>query len=130
MGILNEYKPNYVEVASDAQGMMSSALEEKLANWPKDQKKPKLIYTIPTGANPSGTCASEPRKKELLQIAKKYDLLLCEDDAYYYLVRSCACISKRSTDKFHPVLWTATTSTEFTRYGVRGQRRNRSCDQV
>lgn len=87
--MLNEYNPNFVEVASDDQGMMATDLEKQLANWPADRRKPKLIYTIPTGSNPAGTCASKERKIELLKIAKKYDIMLAEDDAYYYLVSGC-----------------------------------------
>jgi DNA-binding transcriptional MocR family regulator len=39
-------------VASDEEGIRPDALEDCLANWPKDKKFPKCIYTMPVGANP------------------------------------------------------------------------------
>jgi len=39
----------------------------------------------PTGANPSGTLIPTERKKELYSIARQYNLLIIEDDPYYFL---------------------------------------------
>jgi tryptophan aminotransferase len=69
---------------------MSTALESTLANWqtsPKTAGKPfpKLIYTTPTAANPSGTTASEERKRQVLAVARKYGVLIMEDDPYMLL---------------------------------------------
>lgn len=86
MGMLDEFNVNFVEVPSDDQGMMARELDEVLSAWPADRRKPKFVYTIPTGSNPSGTCASEARKMDLLRVVKKHDIMLCEDDAYFYLV--------------------------------------------
>ncbi|WP_066630813.1 PLP-dependent aminotransferase family protein [Clostridium magnum] len=43
---------------------------------------PKLIYTIPTYHNPSGTVMSMQRRKELLDIAKSFNCLIVEDDPW------------------------------------------------
>jgi aromatic amino acid aminotransferase I len=42
-------------------------------------------YTIPTGANPSGSSLTLERKKTIYAIAQKHNLLILEDDPYYYL---------------------------------------------
>lgn len=39
----------------------------------------------PIGANPTGTVLPEERKQEIYKLAQKYDFLILEDDAYYFL---------------------------------------------
>lgn len=39
----------------------------------------------PTGANPTGTTLTTERKRELYKLAQEYDLIILEDDAYFYL---------------------------------------------
>jgi 2-aminoadipate transaminase len=43
---------------------------------------PKFIYLTLNFHNPAGTLYTNERKKELVPVLKKYDLLLIEDDAY------------------------------------------------
>lgn len=43
------------------------------------------MYTIPTGGNPSGISATVERKKQVYEIACRHNLLILEDDPYYYL---------------------------------------------
>lgn len=57
-------------------------LEENLEIMAKDAKLPKFIYTIPDFQNPSGETISIDKRKELLFLAKKYDLLIIEDSPY------------------------------------------------
>ncbi|MBE7054344.1 MAG: PLP-dependent aminotransferase family protein [Ruminococcaceae bacterium] len=42
----------------------------------------KLIYTIPTFQNPTGVTLSLEKRKKLLELAKKYDCLILEDNPY------------------------------------------------
>lgn len=81
-----------VPVATDKEGIVPEALEEILANWPnsnptgkKDQPRPQVIYTVPIGGNPTGVSATLERKKKTYAICQKYDVLILEDDPYYYL---------------------------------------------
>lgn len=39
----------------------------------------------PTGSNPTGATAPLERRKAILALVQKYNLLLLEDDAYHYL---------------------------------------------
>ena len=48
-------------------------------------KPPKMIYIIPVGQNPSGRSYTFQRKKEIYDIACKYNMLILEDDPYYDL---------------------------------------------
>jgi len=47
---------------------------------------PKLIYTVPSFQNPSGVTQPLETRKELLEIASEYDMLIVEDDPYGELV--------------------------------------------
>ena len=45
----------------------------------------QVLYINPTGANPTGTLLSVERRNEIYQLCCDYNLLLLEDDPYYYL---------------------------------------------
>ncbi len=44
-----------------------------------------MLYTVPTAANPTGGSQPLERKIEIYEIARKHDLIIVEDDPYYYL---------------------------------------------
>ncbi len=44
--------------------------------------RPKLLYTVPTFANPTGATLTRERRIELLKLAVKYRFLVVEDDPY------------------------------------------------
>lgn len=64
-----------VGIPVDSQGMQVEQLEKLL-----QQHHPKLIYTIPNFHNPTGTCLSSARRRELILLAGKYNLPILEDD--------------------------------------------------
>ncbi|ADV23053.1 tryptophan aminotransferase [Cryptococcus gattii Ru294] len=80
-------KADYAEVDVDDQGLSAKNLEKVLSEWPADKKRPRVLYTSPIGSNPSGCSASKERKLEVLKVCKKYDVLIFEDDPYYYLAQ-------------------------------------------
>ena len=45
----------------------------------------KLLYVNPVGANPTGVSIPLSRRKEIYQIARDFDLIIFEDDPYYFL---------------------------------------------
>ncbi|CEQ38669.1 SPOSA6832_00119, partial [Sporobolomyces salmonicolor] len=76
------------EVSVDTAGMRPDALEDILANWTAKfpgKRFPKLLYTIPTGSNPTGCSSPLERREKILSLVRQYNLLLLEDDAYHYL---------------------------------------------
>ncbi len=84
VGALNafrSYGANLVGVTVDNDGMNTDELEEKI----KASKNVKLIYTIPTFQNPSGTTMSLERRKRLLELADKYNIMILEDSPYFEL---------------------------------------------
>ncbi len=52
---------------------------------PGDPGAPKFLYTNPTGANPCGTVLPVDRKRAIYEIACEYDMVIVEDDPYYYM---------------------------------------------
>lgn len=77
-----------VTIPLDSQGFRPDALEKVLSEWNEEErgfKRPRLLYTNPIGQNPCGIQVGLERKKQIYEIAVKYDLVICEDDPYYYL---------------------------------------------
>lgn len=86
LNVLRTRKPNFVGVHLTEKGPDLDELERKVKESVNNQRKPKLMYVIPTAQNPGGTTMSLEDRKRLLEIAEKYDFLLFEDDAYGFLV--------------------------------------------
>ena len=72
------YECELVGVDVEADGMDISKLEEAL----KANPDAKLLYTIPTFQNPTGTTMSFEKRKKVLELASEYDLLIMEDNPY------------------------------------------------
>jgi len=82
LSLLNPFNPAYMPIQSDGEGMIPASLQQQLE---KAEVKPKLLYINPTGANPTGTLLPLARRKEIYKLASQHDLLILEDDPYYYL---------------------------------------------
>jgi 2-aminoadipate transaminase len=77
---------NWVGVDLDENGMRMDSLRAVLADLKAKGVRPKFIYTIPTVQNPTGTIMPEDRRREMLAVAKEYDLPIFEDDCYADLI--------------------------------------------
>ncbi|XP_053716611.1 kynurenine/alpha-aminoadipate aminotransferase, mitochondrial isoform X2 [Synchiropus splendidus] len=82
---------NLINIPSDQYGIIPAALKEILSRWdPAEVHKPgstapRVLYTIPNGGNPTGASMTTERKREVYQLAREYDMLIIEDDPYYFL---------------------------------------------
>lgn len=54
----------------------------KLEDAMKSNPRAKILYLIPTFQNPAGTCMSLEKRKAALALAKKYEVLILEDNPY------------------------------------------------
>lgn len=72
------YEAQLVGVKVEDDGMSMEGLEEVL----KSDSSIKIIYTIPTFQNPTGTTMSLEKRKRMLELASKYDVLILEDNPY------------------------------------------------
>ncbi|KIX09611.1 uncharacterized protein Z518_00691 [Rhinocladiella mackenziei CBS 650.93] len=80
---------NIVPVAIDDEGMMAhgpGGLEDVMAHWDKNKgKRPHLMYTVTMGQNPTSGLLSLQRRKEIYALCQQYDVIIVEDDPYWYL---------------------------------------------
>ncbi len=81
IGSLNcfrSYGCNLAGVPVESDGMNIEKLEETI----KNANNPRFIYTIPNFQNPSGATMSLEKRKAVYELAKKYGLLILEDNPY------------------------------------------------
>ena len=81
IGSLNtfrSYNAKLVGVNIDDDGMNMEELEKAL----KTHKNARFIYTIPNFQNPSGITMSLEKRKKMYELAKKYNVLILEDNPY------------------------------------------------
>ncbi len=71
------YGADLVSAPVDADGVKVDVLERLI-----QEHKPKLVYLIPTFGNPSGATLSLARRKRVLELAVKYNVLVVEDNPY------------------------------------------------
>lgn len=74
----NPCEPRYCTVPMDDEGMDMDALEQTL----KQNPGAKLIYTVPDFQNPTGVTMSLERRKRLIELANRFDLIVLEDSPY------------------------------------------------
>jgi DNA-binding transcriptional MocR family regulator len=79
LDIFETRHPKWQPIPVDEFGMRLDILEEKLGT---PQLRPRLLYTVPTGHSPSGSCMSLERRRHLVALAAKYNLLIIEDDIF------------------------------------------------
>ncbi|KAF7352816.1 Aminotran-1-2 domain-containing protein [Mycena venus] len=88
MASMQPYNIRPVPVDIDSQGMRSDALRTILTEWDAEARgmsRPRVIYAVPIGENPTGTTTRVARKKEIYQICVEFDIILVEDDPYFVL---------------------------------------------
>ncbi len=81
IGSLNtfrSYNAQLVGVTVEPDGMDTAELENAL----KANPNTKFIYTIPNFQNPSGVTMSLEKRKKVYELAKKYNVLIIEDNPY------------------------------------------------
>ncbi len=81
IGSLNtfrSYNARLVGVEIEGDGINIAALEKAL----EKEKRAKFIYTIPNFQNPSGVTMSEAKRRAVYELAKKYGVLIIEDNPY------------------------------------------------
>ncbi len=76
------YGAELVGIEFDESGMRSDDLKTKLVELKTANDLPKFIYIIPDFQNPAGVTMPEKRRKEIIEIARKYDVLIIEDSPY------------------------------------------------
>lgn len=84
-GTLSAYrslKLNMIGIPLSEQGMQLDALEAKLAELNASNRLPKFIYSITTYQNPTGFVMPKANRLRLIDIARRYELPIVEDNCY------------------------------------------------
>ena len=84
-GTIDAYKGiglNMVGIGMDENGMRIDLLEEKLESLAAANQKPRFIYTLTNYQNPTGTCMPADRKRQLIELASRYEIPVVEDNCY------------------------------------------------
>ncbi|KAL8967619.1 MAG: hypothetical protein Q9197_005345 [Variospora fuerteventurae] len=75
-------------IKMDEEGLLPADMDSVLSNWSESKRgarKPFLLYTVPSGQNPTGATQSAQRRRELYTVAQRHDVYILEDEPYYYL---------------------------------------------
>jgi len=75
----NVYSASYATVPQDDDGIIVDAIPEVLA---RAQTPPRLLYALPNFHNPAGVSIPLERRQRLVEIARRHDLIIVEDDPY------------------------------------------------
>ncbi|MCI4459760.1 MAG: PLP-dependent aminotransferase family protein [Acidilobus sp.] len=86
LNVFRYYGAELVSVPIDENGMKTELLEDKIKEAKSKGLNVKLVYTVATCHNPTGVIMPDDRRKELLEVASKYDLLVIEDDPYSFFI--------------------------------------------
>lgn len=110
IGSLNSFRSygaKLYDVEIEDDGMNLAQVEEHL----KNNANIKFIYTIPTFQNPSGTTMSPEKRRALLELARRYDVFILEDNPYGELrFRGQAVATIKSMDTEGRVIYAGTYS--------------------
>jgi len=82
LGAFNSYGACMTGITLDDEGMRMDLLEQELERMRKQRSKPKFIYVVPDFQNPAGITMKEERRLKLIELARKYDVLIVEDSPY------------------------------------------------
>jgi len=84
--LFTPYSADIIPIVQDSYGVVVEEIEKVLAERKrKMMPMPKMIYLNPTASNPAGTTMPTHRKRAIYKLACEYNMLILEDDPYYYL---------------------------------------------
>ncbi len=74
LGVFDARNVTYVEVRGDAGGVRPDDVERVFAEY-----RPRLFYVNPIAQNPTGVVLPQRRAKQLVALARRYDVVILED---------------------------------------------------
>ncbi len=82
LGVFAAYQAQVAHVASDDDGLIPQALEERILALLAAGKRIKFLYTVPNFHNPAGTTLSLQRRPQIVEICQRHGILVLEDNPY------------------------------------------------
>lgn len=81
--IMRTHNVQFVDVGQDRDGLSTDELEEQLERFEANaEPMPKLLFDVPDFHNPTGITTSLSRRRKILELARRYNFVICEDDPY------------------------------------------------
>jgi 2-aminoadipate transaminase len=80
--LLFDHGLHVLQVATDEGGLQPETLAQRLEALAARGARLRLLYTIPNFQNPSGVTLAADRRQAVIELARRYDLLVVEDDVY------------------------------------------------
>ncbi|XVV11796.1 PLP-dependent aminotransferase family protein [Actinoplanes sp. CA-131856] len=71
-----------VPAPADADGVRPDALAGRLRELRGAGRRVPILYLVPTFANPTGRSLPDERRRALVELARRHDLTIVEDDTY------------------------------------------------
>ncbi|MGI5853771.1 MAG: PLP-dependent aminotransferase family protein [Bacillota bacterium] len=106
LNVFKSYEAQLIPVSGDANGINLEELERAAASG-----KAKMVYLVPTFANPTGATTPIENRKKIVEILEKYNLIMLEDDPYSRLRYSGTPVPAVKTfDKEGHVVYTSSFS--------------------
>ena len=85
VSVCRTYGRTGIGVKMDANGMIPQDLRVQTLSSRDKGLNPDVVYLVPVAQNPTGISMSPTRKEEIYRVCQDLDLMIVEDDAYYYL---------------------------------------------
>ena len=82
LGTFHQYEASVVHVELDSNGMVPEALRQAIKSVRAEGRKIKFLYLIPNYQNPSGVLLPADRRTEILEICRKEEIFVVEDNPY------------------------------------------------
>jgi DNA-binding transcriptional MocR family regulator len=82
LGVFKAYQCDVVHAEMDSDGLVPEALQQAITATRAAGKRIKFVYTIPNFHNPAGVSLSAARRPEILEICRREDVLVLEDNPY------------------------------------------------
>jgi len=82
LGVFRAHEADVVHVAMDEDGLVPEVLESTLTEVVTSGRRVKFLYTVPNFHNPGGVTLSLERRPRILEICRRFGVLVLEDNPY------------------------------------------------
>jgi 2-aminoadipate transaminase len=82
LSAFSQYQVEIRHVRLDDDGLDPDELEAELGRLAREGRRVKFLYTVPNFHNPAGVTLSDTRRDRVVEIARRHDLLVLEDNPY------------------------------------------------
>ncbi len=82
MGAIKSYGGVPVGIPMDSNGPIPAKMEVIINDQIRKGNRPKVFYTVPNFQNPTGITTSAERRRAVLDLAYRYNIIIIEDDPY------------------------------------------------